>query len=142
MQSMNLSNQNLAKLPKNLPKKIEGNFVCSVNKLTSLKGSPQKIGSDFYCGENKLTTLEGGPQEVGREFSCRDNKLNTLEGGPKKIGGEFSCRNNKLTIFEIIRYVLETEIGREIFSDFEFDFKKFKKSNNRNRIKMLFEEYK
>lgn len=66
---------------------VTGNFDCSWDHLTSLKGCPKKVGGNFYCYGNRLTTLEGGPEYVGGNFDCQNNKLTTLKGLPKEIGG-------------------------------------------------------
>ena len=79
------------------PEKLDGDFSCSGNQLTSLKGGPQKVGRDFYCYRNKLTSLEGCPQKVDGDFYCSNNQLTSLEGGPREVGGDFYCHNNKLT---------------------------------------------
>ena len=75
---------------------IKGNFYCSYNKLTSLKGSPMEVSGYFYCYGNNLTTLEGAPKKVGKVFDCSSNKLTSLEGAPREVGESFHCNNNKL----------------------------------------------
>ena len=81
-----------------IPQKINGDFNCSANKLTSLEGAPQKVGGYFNCAYNSLTSLEGAPQKVGGDFYCSDNKLISLEGSPKKVGRHFYCAYNKQLI--------------------------------------------
>jgi len=81
----------------NIPEIVEGNFNCSDNKLTTLKGGPEKVEGDFYCSSNNLTTLEGSPEKVEGDFYCSSNNLTTLEGSPEKVEGDFSCSDNKLT---------------------------------------------
>jgi len=78
-------------------KYVGGNFYCSDNKLTTLKGAPQEVGRGFDCSDNNLTTLEGAPQEVGGAFVCYGNKLITLEGAPQEVSYGFICDNNQLT---------------------------------------------
>ena len=80
--------------------KVGGDFVCSNNRLTSLKGAPQEVGGSFHCSRNNLTTLEGAPNKVGRHFYCDNNRLTSLEGAPNEVGGYFYCRNNNLTSLE------------------------------------------
>jgi hypothetical protein len=77
--------------------KVNGNFSCSDNRLTTLQGVPQKVGGSFSCTGNRLTTLQGAPQKVGGSFSCTGNRLTTLQGAPQKVGGSFYCNNNQLT---------------------------------------------
>ncbi len=40
---------------------VDGNFNCSFNTLTSLKGAPREVVGEFLCHSNKLTTLKGAP---------------------------------------------------------------------------------
>ena len=77
--------------------KVTGDFNCSYNNLTSLKGAPQNVGGSFRCYNNQLTSLEGAPQKVGGGFNCHANKLISLEGAPQKVGGDFDCNSNQLT---------------------------------------------
>jgi len=85
--------------------RVSGNFYCSYNQLTSLKGAPQEVGGSFFCYRNQLISLEGAPQEVGGNFSCMHNKLTSLEGAPQKVGRGFSCSDNRLTSLKGIPFV-------------------------------------
>ena len=80
--------------------KINGDFICSYNKLTSLEGAPKEVGGHFNCHYNNLTSLEGCPKEVGGDFHCPNNNLTSLEGCPKEVGGHFNCYSNNLTSLE------------------------------------------
>lgn len=80
--------------------KVEGDFLCSHNNLTSLKGCPKEVGGEFNCSKNKLTSLEGGPEKVSGDFYCSKNILNSLEYCPENIGGNFNGGNNQLTSLE------------------------------------------
>ena len=77
------------------PRFVEGGFNCNNNDITSLAGSPQSV-YHFSCQNNKLTILEGAPQEVRGGFFCSDNQLTSLEGAPDHVV-EFYCEMNKLT---------------------------------------------
>ena len=79
---------------------VTGDFDCSYNQLTSLKGAPQKVGREFYCSHNQLTSLEGAPQKVGKSFNCHNNYLTSLKGAPQEVGGSFNCSWNQLTSLE------------------------------------------
>ena len=87
--------------------KVEGNFYCYNNQLTSLEGSPETVGGTFDCDRNKLTSLEGAPETVGGDFDCNYNELTSLEGGPKIVGDNFWCLNNpkKFTKEEVRKYI-------------------------------------
>ena len=69
-----ISYKGLTELPLRF-NKVSGNFDCSNNNLTSLKGSPRWIGGYFNCINNKLTSLDLSPEFVGTDFYCRYNDL-------------------------------------------------------------------
>jgi hypothetical protein len=94
--NVNLRNQSLIKLPWKF-NKVEGDFYCSFNKLTSLDGAPRTVEGGFSCHDNKLTSLDGAPQTVGGDFWCNNNKLTSLDGAPQTVGGHFYCSYNQLT---------------------------------------------
>ncbi len=98
--NLDLSEKDLTELPDLSKVTVEGDFNCSHNQLTSLKGAPRKVGGDFICDYNTLTILQGAPQEVGGDFSCSCNQLTSLVGTPKEIGGTFYCGYNQLTTLE------------------------------------------
>jgi len=97
---VDLSEMGLTELPVRF-KEVKGNFNCSYNKLTTLKGAPEYIGGYFSCYENNLTTLEGAPEVVGGSFYCYGNNLTTLEGAPKEVGGSFYYYENSLPAEEL-----------------------------------------
>ena len=80
--------------------KVVGDFDCSYNTLTSLRGSPHTVGSNYYCHDNILTSLKGGPHTVDRVFDCSNNKLTNLIGAPKTVHLSFVCDGNDLTSLE------------------------------------------
>jgi hypothetical protein len=92
---VDLSGLKLTKLPVKF-NKVNGDFNCSNNQLTSLEGAPKEINGDFNCSNNQLTTLVGSPQIGVERFDCSKNELTSLEGSPKKVY-VFDCRDNKLT---------------------------------------------
>src|SRR3972149_849420 len=102
--NVDLSNLGLTKLLVKF-KYVKGNFNCSYNKLTSLKGSPIKVGGYFDCNNNQLTSLEGSPQEVGGDFNCSYNKLTSLEGAPQEVGGSFYCSHNSVPCEKLMKTV-------------------------------------
>ena len=107
---------NLIKRVEKLPVKfgiVTGDFNCSYNNLTSLKGSPTHVDGGFYCNNNKLTSLEGCPSYVGGNFYCNNNNLTSLEGSPNSVGGYFSCHENNLTSLK----GAPTQIGGYFFCD-------------------------
>lgn len=96
-----------AKLLKYLPVQfgvIEGFFDCSINELTSLKGSPHTLKSNqkdhfkgsFLCYDNKLTTLDYAPFDITGDFDCRNNQLKSLKNSPKKVPGNFNAAGNPI----------------------------------------------
>ena len=73
---------------------VDGNVNLDFKKLKELPFKFGKVNGDFYCSNNNLTSLEGAPREVGGEFSCSNNNLTSLEGAPIKVGGSFYCSYN------------------------------------------------
>jgi len=57
---------------------VMGEFDCSNNALTSLKGSPLRVGGNFVCRGNALKTLEGVTAEIGGDLHAGGNLLYTL----------------------------------------------------------------
>lgn len=95
-----LSHKGLTELPDLSCVILTGNFKCSGNRLTSLKGAPRSVSFDFDCTNNKLTSLEGGPQGKCSNYSCNQNKLVTLKGAAQEVSGTFDAGNNELVSLE------------------------------------------
>ena len=76
--------------------KVTGDFNCSSNFLTTLKGSPKYVGDTFNCSDNELVSLKYCPEEVIGNFRCEENKLTSLEYGPIKVGIDLYYTDNKL----------------------------------------------
>ena len=53
--NLNISGKELTELPDLSKVVVRGNFSCSNNELTSLKGCPHIVGGDFICSDNQLT---------------------------------------------------------------------------------------
>lgn len=109
-QNIDLSLRGLTKLPSDLPKKINGEFICHENLLTTLEWSPLEVGDDFDCSDNRLTSLEHCPKTVGGAFRCSSNALTSLEHGPVAVGYEFYCSGNRITTLKDIHKMI-TKIG-------------------------------
>jgi hypothetical protein len=78
--NVNLYNKGLTEIPLRFGR-VSGDFDCSCNKLTTLKGSPLYVSGHFYCGWNNLTNLKYSPMEVCGDYYCYGNKhLKTLRG--------------------------------------------------------------
>ncbi len=74
---------------------VNGNFDCSYNMLSSLKGCPSIVNGSFDCSNNNLISLEFGPKIVKKSYYCYSNKLKSLKGCPETVLN-FSCSNNNL----------------------------------------------
>jgi len=98
-ENVNINFLNLKELPFKFGK-VDGDFKCNYNKLTSLKGAPKVINGDFFCDYNNLTTLKGAPEVVNGDFYCYGNRLKNLKGAPKIIIGNFIYNRNKLKSLE------------------------------------------
>lgn len=97
--SVNLGGHGLIEIPVQFSY-VHMTFDCSMNKLTSLKGSPLEVGTAFYCTQNQLQTLEGGPQTIGTSYHCSGNLLTSLYGAPTKIPTFFHANTNQLKTLE------------------------------------------
>jgi hypothetical protein len=86
---------------------VTGDFNCSDNNLTSLKGSPIKVGANFFCTENKLRNLIDGPEDVGKSYFCFGNKLLSLKGSPKRVGEDFVVDLEYVNTLEWVPGIIE-----------------------------------
>jgi hypothetical protein len=68
---------------------IDGTFICSHNKLTSLKGCPYEVKESFACCNNQLSNLNHCPEKVGCNFLCEHNPIIYLRNFNCSIGGDF-----------------------------------------------------
>lgn len=75
-ESVNLNQKNLTHFPIQFGL-VFGNFDCSFNYLTSLKGAPLKV-FDFECDNNYLKSLEHSPQLIKGVFSFSNNLIQSL----------------------------------------------------------------
>ena len=65
---------------------VVGNVDLEDLELTKLPLKFGKIDGDFHCDRNKLTSLEGAPQTVTGSFICDFNRLISLKGAPLECG--------------------------------------------------------
>ena len=72
--SVELNKKGLSEIPIQF-NKVSGYFVCSENRLTTLKGCPKYVGNFFACNDNGLTTLQYAPQEVDSTIFTSVNPL-------------------------------------------------------------------
>ena len=79
---------------------VNGDFVCEMNQLTSLKNSPKYVSNDFLCNDNMITSLKGATSSVGGSFYCSWNNLKSLEFAPKSVDKDFSCGFNAVKFTE------------------------------------------
>lgn len=97
--SINLSGLELTRIPIAFGR-IEEDFLCKNNNLTSLINSPKIVNGEFNCFNNELTSLVGSPKIVNGDFVCTKNNLVSLNGAPEKVGGDFICLQNPLESIE------------------------------------------
>jgi hypothetical protein len=97
--SVNMNDMNLTEIPVKFGR-VEVDFHCSGNNLTTLKNCPNSVNKDFWIHNNKLTSLEFAPTYVGGYYICENNRLTSLEFAPTTVSGSFYCNGNKLTSLE------------------------------------------
>jgi hypothetical protein len=96
--NVDISSLKLTELPVKFGK-INGDFYCYRNQLTSLEHCPTTVTGDFKCFSNKLTSLKGCPVVTGN-FRCSYNQLTSLKHAPTTVTGDFYCHINQLTSLE------------------------------------------
>ena len=89
---------------------VNGNVKISFHKFTELPLTFNKVNGNFICYNNLLTTLKGCPRWVESDFNCDYNNLTSLELAPDYVGSWFSCEHNNL-----IDNLCDTEIGSNYF---------------------------
>ena len=110
----NLSYGFFKEIPKELRniRGVDGNFIVSDNRLTSLEGSPTDVEGSVFAARNQLETLEGGPVMVDGDFKVDNNKLKNLKGLPKHITGDLHINMNPL---ESLEGAQDTSVGGTVF---------------------------
>ena len=98
----NLSYGFFKEIPKELRniRGVDGDFIVSDNRLTSLEGSPTDVEGSVFAARNQLETLEGGPVMVDGDFKVDNNNLKNLKGLPKYISGDLHINDNPLESLE------------------------------------------
>ena len=111
---VNLYNLRLKKLPLKF-NKINCDFYCNSNKLTSLEGSPVEVNGCFYCNSNKLTSFEFAPKIIREYFCCDVNYITSFEYFPSYVK-KLYCSNNP--ILDV--WVLFEDLSKiELLNDFD-----------------------
>lgn len=87
---------------------VKGDFMCSKNQLTSLKGCPREIHGNFDCSYNKLHNLEYCPNIINKDFKFQGNGTTTLEYLPEIVNGELVCGKNPI---KNIKPILNSDIN-------------------------------
>jgi hypothetical protein len=90
-----ISGKGFTRFENTIPRKIDGNFYCNENELTTLQGGPTFVKGHFDVSNNRLSSLENGPTTVNGNYNCSNNWLRTLKGAPEHINQNFDCSNNK-----------------------------------------------
>jgi hypothetical protein len=73
---------------------VDGDVNLEYKKMTKIPFKFGRVNGDFIISSNRLTSLKGCPYEVIGEFQCDENNLTSLEGMPSEIYGDFYCYNN------------------------------------------------
>ena len=82
------------------PEEVEGNFICTNNRLTNLKGGPKIVGGDYDVKQSDLSSLLGAPQHIKKDFDACYNNLTNLKGSPQIVDGSFYVANCLLDSLE------------------------------------------
>jgi len=97
--------------------RVDGDFDCSSNKLTSLKGSPKYVGGDFNCEYNMITTIEYLPKEIGGNLNLTDNKIFNYNNFNTQLNGKIEAWFNPIN--HIYNEFIKSVDNIELFNDFK-----------------------
>ncbi len=78
--SLDFRDRDLKELPDLSNVVVQGDFFCSMNNLTSLKGAPYSVSGDFRCALNQIKDLQHMPQFVGGIADISGNRLRSING--------------------------------------------------------------
>jgi hypothetical protein len=120
--NLSLRNKHLTELPDLSEVVVNGNFDCSCNNLTSLKGAPQKVGGKFDCGHNIFLESLYGISEMAEDgkIHCSgelNERYGFIEGKVIRYKEllESSTYKTEARIHEILskRHTKENEAAKE-----------------------------
>jgi hypothetical protein len=86
---------------------VNGDVDLKKHNLHSFLFQFGKVKGDFDCSQNQLTHLKGGPIEVKGEYNASNNLLNCYEGMPKKVGSLILNHNQLSTLSEFECFIRE-----------------------------------
>jgi len=78
---------------------VNSNVIMSSGEFTEIPFKFGRVEENFICSFNNLTTLKNSPDYVGGVFSCRSNNLTNLDYLPKHIEEELYISSNNLYNF-------------------------------------------
>ncbi len=101
---LNLSNNNLKEIPKNLPETLEELYI-EDNQITKIENLPSKL-EELYIGGNQISVLENLPKSL-KKLYIRGNLVTKLENLPESL--VYLCiEYNKVSVLENLPGSLET----------------------------------
>jgi hypothetical protein len=111
----------------------------SYTKLHSLKGIQKIINGSLTLSENRIKSAEYFPKKIKGNLILFGNKLDSLSGITTDIGKKFLCLENKISKVEIMKYSIFSS-ATEYETNHDFDFNKFIRLSQKEKIKMYFDE--
>lgn len=94
---IDLSGQNLTKLPDMSNVTLYGDFLCNNNPLKSLKGIPKLVNGKVNCACCNINSLRHMPKYIGDGFDCSHNNISSLKHICQDISGDINFAYNQLT---------------------------------------------
>lgn len=76
-----------------------GDIDVESKDLTTLQGAPSRVQKDFYCSQNKLTSFQYAPQYIGGSLWAWGNQITSLHNIHKQIhyiGGDIHLYHNPI----------------------------------------------
>lgn len=116
---------------------INGNFLCSRNSLSSLKGSPSIVNGNFYCDVNELNSLKNCPRIIEGMLDCSYNLIQIVDYLDIQLSEFYhSCqgKNRQISLFNSYYQLLLPQLLK---SGFEFCTLTLDKHSFQNEMQKL-----
>lgn len=101
---------------------VQGDFLFSMNELTSLKGAPYSVSGDFRGALNRIKDLQHMPRHIGGVADISGNRLRSLKGAEESEVGALNVTGNP--------GLKDLENPPQAFSELQSDFGTFKTADD------------
>lgn len=92
--TLDVRDRDLKELPDLSNVVVQGDFLFSMNDLTSLKGSPYSVSGDFRGAINRIRDLQHMPHYIGGLADFSNNRLRSIKGAEVAEVGTLNVTGN------------------------------------------------